>query len=124
MKTDTLELLTIIPLAEIKDIGIPFIKQLLAKEQGDEKTTKKMENFWDYFEKTWLGRYKPDDWNISYFSTVQNSTNNLLESYNNKIMKAFPHSPPCKNMFVHLIRKDSEEYEFLMDQVRRGERVP
>jgi hypothetical protein len=27
-------------------------------------------------------------------------------------------------MFVHLIQKDAEEYEVLIDQVRRGERVP
>lgn len=47
-----LDLLTMIPVNEIKTKGIPYVKSLL-------ETTNKTAwaNFWNYFEKTWLNTY-------------------------------------------------------------------
>jgi hypothetical protein len=45
MRKDTLELLTIIPTSEIKDIGILFMKHLLAREHIDAETNEKWIHF-------------------------------------------------------------------------------
>jgi hypothetical protein len=124
MRKDTLELLTIVPIDEIRDIGIPFLQHLLEKETIQDDVRLKLQHFWKYFEETWLARYPPLDWNISGFEAIQNRTNNALESYNNKLGKQFPHSHPSRETFVHFIRKDSERNELFKIQVCRGEQVP
>jgi hypothetical protein len=124
MRKETLELLTVIPIEEIRDVGIPFIQHLLEKEDLQPEVKLKLQYFWKYFEETWLGRFTPLDWNISGFETVQNRTNNALESYNNLIGKECPQSHPTKETFVQLIRRDSERNEIFMIQVRTGEQVP
>ena len=57
------ELLTVVPVDEIVGKTIPFIKSTFdTKEHSAE-----FEQFWVYFQSTWMERYNPEDWNINRF---------------------------------------------------------
>ena len=83
---DKVGLLTIIPIEEIATNGINYIRHKMS-ETAVEKT--QWENFGFYFRKTWLRKYNPRLWNVSYLIEHEdrdrfliNRTNNPLGRYN------------------------------------------
>lgn len=73
-----IELLTIIPQNQIS-MAIEYIKTKLVHEES-------VDNFWIYFERTWLVRFPPSIWNTSEIPQLDliNRTNNGLERYNRR----------------------------------------
>ena len=59
MKSGMLDLLTVIPIAEIVSWGIPYLKEF--NVESDCKPAWKQ--FWDCFLKTWVNGYDLQDWN-------------------------------------------------------------
>ena len=55
-----INLLTIIPIDEIEDIGIPYIREHF----DEQEYTEKFSQFWEYFLHTWIYQYRPSYWNI------------------------------------------------------------
>ena len=56
-----MNILTVIPVAEIESKGIPYTRRTF-NENGNEL---KFDKFWKYFTNTWIVRYSPTDWNIN-----------------------------------------------------------
>ena len=56
-----LNLLAVIPIEDIENKGIPFIRHKF--DEGQDKS--KFDSFWRYFVNTWMTQYNPEDWNIT-----------------------------------------------------------
>jgi hypothetical protein len=89
MRPMMIDLLTIIPIKEIKKYGIPYLKSVIVARDDYEGTPEVKERwvkFWDYFQKIWMTRFKPEDWNVNV-KFVMNRTNNPIERYNREVNK-------------------------------------
>ena len=53
MEKNCLDILTIIPKAEIKKKGIPYVKSVISTIEKTEEDEDKWEQFWAYFKKFW-----------------------------------------------------------------------
>ena len=84
-----IELLFIVPVEEIR-MAIVYVRQ----KMDESKHPIVWANFWKYFEKTWLERYDPNDWNLCNINSLPraereeafiNKTNNPLERFNDTL---------------------------------------
>ena len=83
-----------IPIAEIENRGIPFIR---ATYNVKEDSLERFDKFWTYFRNNWLVRYPPEDWNINgkySKDLLVNRTNNPLERYNRTLQERYNKSHP------------------------------
>ncbi|KAJ0392707.1 hypothetical protein P43SY_011157 [Pythium insidiosum] len=77
-----MDVLTLVPEDEILDKGIRFVRYRI-----DETWSKrKWDQFWTYFQRTWITRFDPSLWNIgpmlAHSIPIIKRTNNPLERYN------------------------------------------
>jgi hypothetical protein len=81
MQANVIDVLTIIPHDEIETKGIPYVKNILGAMENYDND--KWEEFWLYFDKTWMRVYTPSVWNITNVvddvRDLSNRTNNPLE---------------------------------------------
>ena len=55
--------------------------------------------FLEYFDETFLGDYKKEDWN--YYNNIEHITNNACESFNNYLNNLFEKKPSfCKLLYT------------------------
>ncbi|KAJ0392134.1 hypothetical protein ATCC90586_011682 [Pythium insidiosum] len=80
--TGKLDVLTLVPEDEILDKGVRFVRSMI-NETGKKR---KWDQFWLYFERTWIQRFDPSIWNVHAMAAsdipLVNRTNNPLERYN------------------------------------------
>ena len=119
-------LLTIIPIEEIATKGISYVRSKTA-ENIEEKV--QWETFWTYFRKTWLRKYNPRLWNVSYLIDHEdrdrfliNRTNNPLERYNRRIAEKFREDgcrgKPTMDRFISVLKGESSYYLQLIDDIK------
>jgi hypothetical protein len=126
--TGLLNLLTVIPIDEIENKGIPYIREHF--NEGQDKP--KFDTFWKYFVSTWMTQYNPEDWNVHGRNNVDatsdgfilNRTNNPLERFNRKLNGCFPNRHPTVVQFVMGIKKLSLSYVQELSNIRRGHSRP
>jgi hypothetical protein len=127
-----IELLTVLPVNQILQLGIPYIRQQTA---ALEAANPRLTQFWDYFVATWLKKYKPEDWNLNKVvaqsapTAVQdfvciNRTNNALERHNRALNERFPNAHPNVMTFVNTIRLMATEMKNSLDRIQRGMEQP
>ncbi|KAJ0399314.1 hypothetical protein P43SY_000153 [Pythium insidiosum] len=77
--TGKLDVLTLVPEDEILDKGVRFVRSMI-NETGKKR---KWDQFWLYFERTWIQRFDPSIWNVHAMAAsdipLVNRTNNPLE---------------------------------------------
>ena len=122
-----LNILTVIPIEDIENKGIPYIRQKF--NEGQDKV--KFDSFWKYFVATWMTQYNPEDWNIHRgrnsdlpADEVLNRTNNPLERFNKKLNGYFAARHPTMVQYVMGIRQISIDYVAELANIRRGHARP
>lgn len=128
MHRSTLETLTIIPPEEIKEFGIPFVREIV-DENLNENDMKKVEMFWEYFEKFWLGSPSwINSWNVHHqngdYKKKLMRTNNGLERYNRSLKAIFQNSTPSLIGFVETLENESRVQAEKLDNIRKGLVLP
>jgi hypothetical protein len=117
-----LELLTVIPIAEIENRGIPFIR---ATYNVKEDSLERFDKFWTYFRNNFFVRYPPEDWNINgkYSKDLLiNRTNNPSERYNRTLQQErYNKSHPNVDTFVRELRELSNFITVFTHKSRIGE---
>ena len=112
MHQNSIDILTIVPVNEIKRKGIPFVKDNLKDAMNEDKDFQKMQSFWHYFDKFWMTSEKfINSWNISTYPGNKNllkRTNNGLERYNRYMKSLFCSGTPSFAQFVNTMRAESE----------------
>ena len=91
----------------------------------------KLDQFWTYFEKTWILRFEPVSWNITGACAglgdaediTVNRTNNPLERFNRELKKIFPTTPSMVN-FITGIQEVSVQYVQKMQRIRQQRSKP
>eukprot|EP00644_Phytophthora_capsici_P002883 jgi/Phyca11/129533/e_gw1.85.132.1 len=95
MASGAIDVLTVIPINEITEKGIPFVRSRV-DESGHRV---KWDTFWRYFKRTWMLTYAPALWNINVISEtmdIVNRANNALERFNRDLNESFSqHTPIC-----------------------------
>ena len=123
-----LNLLTVIPIEDIENKGIPYIREHF--DEGQDKP--KFDNFWKYFVTTWMTQYNPEDWNIYGANHVDvaskdfilNRTNNPLERFNRKLNSCFSNRHPTVVQFMTGIKRLSVCYAKELLNIRLGRTIP
>jgi hypothetical protein len=128
VKDGLLDILTVIPVEEIRTNGIQFIDHTLS-EEGHKYN---LAPFWKYFRKTWLKAYDPKLWNIHHLINSEdpetqdiliNRTNNPLERYNKRFGEAFTaSSKPSMVNFVEVMRSEAQSFVEQLDSIRQNKR--
>ncbi|KAG4232376.1 hypothetical protein PC116_g19385 [Phytophthora cactorum] len=124
LRPGVIDALTIIPVDQIADKGIRFVRA-----QMDETSNKtKWDAFWRYFRKTWITSYGADLWNVNSMAEsgidLQNRTNNPLEGYNRAFGDRFTVKHPSLLSFVETAKADVRRFVQLIDDVKHNRRDP
>jgi len=119
-----LEMLTVLPLEDVKTFGIPYIRMKMMVEE--KKMSEEYNRFWIYFEKTWLQKKNMTDWNLADIKNsmnihgdpinLANRTNNPLERYNRTLNEVVGHGnhpsiPRLVEIFLNESRRVLQEME-------------
>ena len=112
MQIGMLDLLCIIPIGEVEEYGIPYLRSILEKN-ASKIDLEKWQTFWTYFLRQWLPILVR--WNISQMESTDdtsydlvNRTNNGLEQYNCHFNGLFNKSKrPSLLKFVQIVEKES-----------------
>ena len=124
MHRSTLETLTIIPPNEIEEFGIPFVRDIIDENLG-ENDLKKIDLFWQYFDKfwmesaSWICGWNVNHQNLEYKKNLMR-TNNGLERYNRTLREIFKNSTPSLVGFVETIEKESRSQAEKLENIRKG----
>ena len=111
MHKNSIDILTVIPIDEIREKGILYVKDILKDSiyQGDDN--QKMITFGNYFKKYWMSSENfIKTWNINDYQGNKNllkRTNNGLESYNKRLKSLFCSGTPSFADFVHTMKEES-----------------
>ena len=127
MSKNVLDILTIIPVAEIVPKGIPYCKDVLQNEI--EADVSKWNKFWNYFMTYWCSSETfMSTWNVHSNTTesydLRNRTNNALEKYNRRINGFYPYPHPSLALFVTKIEEETRYQIKRLDDIRYGRVVP
>ncbi|KAG3032222.1 hypothetical protein PC121_g4092 [Phytophthora cactorum] len=122
LRPGVIDVLTIIPVDQIADKGIHFVRA-----QMDETGNKtKWDAFWRYFRKTWMKSYGAGLWNVNSMTEsgidLQNRTNNPLEGYNRAFGDRFTVKHPSLLSFVETAKADARRFMQLIDDVKHNRR--
>ncbi|OWY90372.1 hypothetical protein PHMEG_00041522 [Phytophthora megakarya] len=78
MSPGVIDVLTVIPIEEIRPKGILFVVSKLSTKGA----VRLWSDFWTYFTRTWLKLYPPETWNVNAYvaseTDMQNRTNKRL----------------------------------------------
>ena len=91
-----IDLLCVIPHAEVVKYGISFVRSLI--EDGlDKNDIERWDHFWAYFIRQWVNKTGIYKWSIvdvdGSLVDLVNRTNNALENYNRFFGNLFPSKP-------------------------------
>jgi hypothetical protein len=124
MGKGVLDILTVLPVGEIEEKGIPYVRSLI----NCDGSRGKWNEFWRYFVTTWMQKYPVESWNIHEMlqlnSEIVNRTNNPLESYNRAFTSEFNRSHPPLMAFLDVCKKESYKYVRQFNDVRAGIQEP
>ncbi|GMF63467.1 unnamed protein product [Phytophthora fragariaefolia] len=119
-----LDILTIIPVDQIADKGVRFVRSKIT-ETGSKT---KWDTFWRYFRNTWMQSYGADLWNVESMTAagvdLQNRTSNPLESYNRAFGDRFSVKHPSLLSFVETAKEEARRFVQLIDDVKQNHRDP
>ena len=111
--------------------GIPYCIREIAKLKDAHLYAAKMEKFFNYFERTWIGYFEPVYWNITAAfpgqdleDVVVNRTNNPLENFNKQLKKAMGGTNPSMVKFVQIIVGISIDKVRYLAAIRNGSSKP
>jgi hypothetical protein len=115
----------LIPHDEISTLGFGYLTSLVdAAFDRFPHEEEKLNQFFEYFIRTWIQTIKPNDWNIhrqiAEGELIANRTNNPLESYNNRCNNLFPTAHPSLAVFVDVLRKDAESFVQQIHEINQG----
>ncbi|OWZ17679.1 hypothetical protein PHMEG_0008334 [Phytophthora megakarya] len=106
-----LGLLTVIPQHKIGGPGVRCVTRKIQARCLELSVVYSRRKFWRYFKKTWLKKYKPQDWNVHDIDKpLFSRTNNPLERFNRQINAAVGSSHPILPRFVSAIDSLSARY--------------
>ena len=125
MQFGMLDLLCILPHAEVEEYGIPYLRSILEKD-ASKKDIDKWQAFWDYFLRQWMPILWR--WNIcemegpdgTFFDYV-NRTNYGLERYNRHFNSLFNKRPSLLE-FVQIVERESRFQDQKLNDIRSGRR--
>ena len=124
MHRSVLETLTVIPPKDIETCGIPYVREIV-DENLNENDMKKIEIFWQYFNKFWMS--SPSficRWNVHHQSLNHKRnlmrTNNGLEQYNRSLKDIFKNSTPSLISFVETFESESHVQAEKLKYIRKG----
>ena len=104
MMSGNLNLLCDIPISEIADRGIAYIR---AKFEPVNLRVL-FDEFWVYCSTTWLSLYKPEMWNVHAFKDcwedIQNQSNNPIERFNREMNANLVKNPTMPD-FIETVKK-------------------
>ncbi|KAE8895386.1 hypothetical protein PF003_g20647 [Phytophthora fragariae] len=122
MSPGVIDVLTVIPIDEIRSKGIPYVMSIVNTKGAARIWT----SFWDFFVRTWMTMFPPSLWNVNTYieqeMEMQNRTNNPIESYNRRAKKAFG-SHPTLVVFVEQAKEEAKRYLELLDDISMRCRV-
>jgi hypothetical protein len=113
-----IELLTVIPLNEVKTFGIPYIREQMKDEEDLNKIAYDL--FWEYFDKQWLQKKTNTDWNLADIRKsmhLANRTNNPLERYNRTLNELIKHA--TKIQLPQLISIFLEDSKRIVEEIQK-----
>ena len=117
-----LDVLTVIPRAEVPTTGIRYVKSIVQDMDLCESDNFKMGKFWTYFEKTWLPLVHT--WNIrdeyDDYVKILARTNNGLERYNKRLNSLFNTNRLSILSFISILKKESTFQVDKLDKIRHG----
>ena len=141
MQPGQLDLLNILPHDEIKEYGIPFLRDRvesnlselseLYKQDGivfdKDEELDRWDIFWQYFKRQWLPI--KDSWNFYNLRASDmnelKQTNNGLESYNRRFHELFKRGAVGLDEFVEVCEKESRDQAEALEDIRKGKcKVP
>jgi hypothetical protein len=117
-----MEKLLVVPIDEIIPKGIPYVRSKI----NESNYVKKFDQFWNYFMKTWMKRYSPEEWNLNGIvqrnvqDKIVNLTNNPLERLNRALNNKFVNAHPSVPQFVDGIKEMCSEYVQKISNIQRG----
>ena len=83
----------------------------------EERDKSKWDDFWGYFENTWIDRYKPTYWNRNEILNLTREereevfiNETTLQRFNRKMNDKFPTAHPSVAASVETIKATSEDY--------------
>lgn len=123
-KNGLLDMLTVIPIREIDEFGIPYIQSKMIEDEANYGA--QLSSFWKYFRRTWITMYDPKDWNVHDVVSnndedfMINRTNNPLERYNRTMNNKFPVAHPSMVNFVTSIREESQNFVKSLEYIKKG----
>jgi hypothetical protein len=119
MKKGAIDELTVV---KRSDIGKKVVKLKRKYAKGSSKD--KWNNFFNYFNNTWMKKYDFDVWNISSvkekYISIYNKTNNAPESFNKTLGGQFSSPHPNLLHFIQVIKKISIEYAKEITNIKLG----
>ncbi|KUF91609.1 Hematopoietic prostaglandin D synthase [Phytophthora nicotianae] len=117
MASGAIDVLTVIPIDEIAEKGIPSVRSRV-DESGHRV---KWDTFWRYFKRTWMRTYDPALWNVNAISEtmdIVNRTNNALERFNRDLNESFSSAHPNLLPFMAVIKQKSKDHVELIEDIR------
>ncbi|GMF44083.1 unnamed protein product [Phytophthora fragariaefolia] len=130
MTRGVIDMLTVVNPEHVKSRGITWVKQEMVRrcaDQGVGYSLAKWQEFWEYFERTWVDGYSVVVWNVHGMDNeLVARTNNPLERFNRVLNTRFPTPHPSMATFVTVIKQILAEYVQQLNDIPRGRvrRVP
>jgi hypothetical protein len=125
MQIGMLDLLCIIPIEEVEEYGIPYLRSILEKD-ASKRDLEKCQTFWNYIPRQWLPILVR--WNILQMESMDgtsydlvNRTNNGLERYNCHFSGLFNKEPSLLE-FVQIVEEESRFQDQKNTDIRCGRR--
>ncbi|KAG2815835.1 hypothetical protein PC111_g13404 [Phytophthora cactorum] len=109
-------MLTVIDPEEISVQGVAWVKNKIKQRceaQNVPYSRSKWNQFWNYFQKTWIETFPPDLWNIyGVQREIVNRTNNPLERFHREVNARLNRQPSLRH-FVKTIEEIARHYQIL-----------
>ncbi|KAG2999249.1 hypothetical protein PC120_g20949 [Phytophthora cactorum] len=115
-----LYMLTVIDAEKISVQGVAWVKNKIKQRCGAQNvpySRSKWNQFWNYFQKTWIETFPPDLWNIyGVQREIVNRTNNSLERFHHEV-NARPKRRPSLRPFFKTIEEIARHYQLVRKSI-------
>ncbi|KAG3027251.1 hypothetical protein PC120_g5499 [Phytophthora cactorum] len=119
-----LDMLTVIDPEKISVQGVAWVKNKInqrCEAQNASYSRSKWNQFWNYFQKTWIEAFPPDLWNIyGVQREIVNRTNNPLERFHREFNARLKGQPSLRH-FVKTIEEIARHYQILRKNIIMGD---